>query len=98
MSAPHRDPLYIKNSRTIRRITNARLNRGDQVNCIGCGHPIQPGQRYDIGHIRDAHRGGTNNLDNLGPQHRRENRSAGGRAGAIKTNAQSRKAKRLPTW
>lgn len=98
MTEAHRTPEYFRNSRTVRRITNARLKRGDQVQCIGCGQPIQPEQQYDIGHIRDSYRGGNNTLENLGPQHRKENRSAGGRAGALATNQASRKAKRLPTW
>ncbi|WP_157156253.1 hypothetical protein [Diaminobutyricimonas sp. LJ205] len=98
MTAVHKDPLYIKNARIVRAQTNARLKRGDQVNCGKCGHAIQSGQRYDVGHIIDASRGGTHDLHNLRPEHRHENRSAGGRVGAAVTNATSRRARRLPTW
>ena len=97
MTAHHRDPLYMKNSRLVRRTTEARLKRGDQVNCGKCGRPIQPGQRYDVGHRIDASRGGTHQLSNLHPEHRRENRQAGGRIGAAATNQASRRARRLPT-
>lgn len=101
MSQAHRDPLYMRNARIIRAATNAAHRRGDSVLCIGCGRDIQPGQRFDVGHRIDASRGGSHDLENLGPQHRGENRSAGGKLGALKTNNQrgtSRKAKGLPSW
>lgn len=97
MTAHHRDPQYLKNARIIRRAVDARLARGDQVNCGKCGRPIQPGQRYDVGHRVDASRGGTHDLNNLGPEHRHENRSAGGRIGATHTNKATRRARRLPS-
>lgn len=101
MTSAHRDPLYARNARIVRTQTNAALARGESVACIGCGRGIQPGQRFDVGHRIDASRGGSNELDNLGPQHRRENRSAGGRLGAAarhKTRGTSRKKEGLPTW
>lgn len=98
MSSAHRDPEYQRNARIIRKQTNARLERGQQVMCGKCGRPIMPGQRYDVGHIIDASRGGTHALSNLRPEHTRENRQAGGRQGAAKTNAASRRARRLPDW
>lgn len=101
MTSAHQDPEYQKNARIVRAATNADLKAGRPVWCIGCGREIQPGQRFDIGHRIDASRGGTHALENLGPQHRRENRSAGGRLGAQKTNTKrgvSRKQKGLPTW
>ena len=96
MSTYHRDPLYQRNARIIRNATNKKLATGNTVPCISCGRPIAPGQRYDVGHRIDASRGGTNNLDNLGPQHRRENRQAGGRLGARHTNPKTNRG--LPTW
>jgi len=101
MSQHHRDPVYQRNARIIRAATNNDLKAGRPVWCIGCGREIQPGQRFDVGHRIDASRGGTNDLDNLGPQHRGENRSAGGRLGAHKTNnarGTSRQTRGLPTW
>ena len=101
MTAAHQDPLYIKNSRIVRKKTNAALKAGRAVWCIGCGREIMPTQTFDVGHIIDAGKGGTHDLSNLGPQHRRENRRAGGRAGAAKTNMKrglSREARRLPPW
>ena len=101
MSGAHRDPLYARNARIVRASVNAAHKRGESVACIGCGREVQPGQRFDVGHIIDASRGGSNALDNLGAQHRRENRSAGGRLGAHAVNTQrgtSRKARGLPTW
>lgn len=98
MSTHHRHPLYLRNARAIRAETNAKLKAGVPVPCIGCGQPITPDQRFDIGHRVDASRGGTHDRTNLGPQHRRENRAAGGRIGALTTNTQSRRARGLPTW
>ncbi|MCC2032189.1 DNA/RNA non-specific endonuclease [Microbacterium allomyrinae] len=98
MTSHHKHPTYVRNARIIRTATNQRLKSGIAVQCIGCGGPITPEQRFDVGHRIDASRGGSHDLDNLGPQHRRENRSAGGRIGALHTNAQSRRARGLPTW
>lgn len=98
MSAGHSDPAYFRNARKVRRVTQARLDSGLEVICIGCGWTIQPGQRFDVGHRIDLARGGTNAIENLGPQHRRENRQAGGRIGAAKTNGGTRRARRLPAW
>lgn len=98
MTSAHSDPLYLKNARIVRRITQQQLDAGNPVACVGCGRPITPDQRFDVGHIIDHHLGGTHELHNLGPQHRRENRAAGGRVGATITNGGSRKSRRLPQW
>ncbi|WP_341999380.1 hypothetical protein MRBLWH7_000793 [Microbacterium sp. LWH7-1.2] len=98
MTAHHRDPLYMRNARIIRKQVNAEHNAGRSVTCHKCGREIQPGQRYDVGHRIDASRGGTHDLTNLGPEHRRENRAAGGRLGALITNTTSRTSRGLPTW
>lgn len=97
MTAAHKTAEYLRNSRIVRKQTNDRLKRGLQVVCGRCGGAIQPGQAYDVGHVVDASRGGSNALSNLHPEHRGENRSAGGRMGAAKTNGASRRARRLPT-
>ena len=98
MTAHHKDPEFVRNARIIRTATNQKLKAGVPVQCIGCGRQITPDQRFDVGHRVDASRGGTHQLSNLGPQHRRENRSAGGRIGALRTNTQSRRARGLPSW
>ena len=101
MTARHADPEYVRNSRIRRAQVNADHKAGRPVWCIGCGREVQQTQRFDIGHRIDGSRGGSNTLSNLGPQHRRENRSAGGKLGAQKTNnarGVSRKARGLPTW
>lgn len=98
MTSRHQDPEYARNARIVRKAVDADLRAGRLVQCIGCGGEIQPGQRYDVGHIIDGSRGGSNELSNLGPQHRRENRSAGGRLGATRTNTRTRSTRGLPTW
>ena len=47
-----------------------RMAGGEQVTCPRCGHPILPGQRWDLGHndSRDAW---------TGPEHAHCNRAAG---------------------
>lgn len=101
MTSAHADPLYARNARIVRARVNADLKAGRAVWCQRCGREIQPGQRYDVGHRIDSSRGGTHDLANLGPEHRGENRSAGGRLGAHKTNTESgtsRTSRGLPTW
>lgn len=98
MSHHHRTPEWHKARRIVRGVINARLERGEHVPCVNCGRPVYLGQRFDVGHIVDADKGGTVELSNLGAAHRGCNRSDGGRAGAIKTNAASRRARRLPKW
>lgn len=101
MTKPHQDPQYQKNSRLLRRKVQADHKAGRAVWCIGCGREIQSTQAFDVGHIIDAAKGGSHDLSNLGPQHRKENRRAGGKAGATITNRRrgvSREARRLPEW
>jgi len=101
MSSSHSDPEYLRNARTRRAQVNAALKAGRLVTCQRCGREIQPGQRYDIGHRIDASRGGDHSIENLGPEHRGENRRAGGKVGALMTNTKrgvSRESRRLPTW
>lgn len=97
MTAAHRTREWHTNSRIARKIIRARLEAGDQVTCTNCGRPIQPDQRWDVGHIVDAHKGGTAHLSNLGGAHRRCNRADGGRAGARARAASTRRTRRLPT-
>ena len=98
MSQHHRSPEWHRARRAVRTILTPRIARGEHVPCVNCGRPVLPGQRWDVGHLIDADKGGTVSLSNLGAAHRHCNRSDGGRAGAIKTNQQSRRARRLPSW
>lgn len=98
MSEVHRDPVYVRNSRTVRRILTKEIAEGGYVRCVNCGRPVHEGQRWDVGHIVAPRRGGTHDLENLGAAHRRCNRSDGGREGAAITNRGSRRARRLPSW
>ena len=98
MSTAHSDPAYQRNARIVRAQTRRAWQSGQPVWCIGCGREIPPNTAYQVGHRIDAARGGTNDLDNLGPQHRRENLSRGGRLGAAIQNQRSRTARGLPTW
>jgi 5-methylcytosine-specific restriction endonuclease McrA len=98
VTAHHRTAEWFRNSRKVRRILTPRIDAGSVVQCVNCGRPVVRGQKWDVGHIIDASRGGTDALKNLGAAHVRCNRSDGGRLGAVKTNAASRRARRLPSW
>ena len=52
------------------------VDRGDAV-CWRCGHPILPGQPWDLGHLTDRAAGGQDR--DTAPEHRGCNRSAGAR-------------------
>ena len=87
MSAKHRDPEYLKNARIIRQRVATCRRAGIEVTCWRCGHPIDPEQRWDTGHIDPD---GGPGLDNLAPEHRYKsgrcigNRADGGRLGAAR--------------
>lgn len=98
MTAHHKTAEYFRASRRLRRILQPRIDAGEFVACVNCGRAVQPGQRWDVGHIIDVYRGGSDDLTNMGAAHVRCNRSAGGRAGATRTHRASRRARRLPTW
>jgi 5-methylcytosine-specific restriction endonuclease McrA len=98
MSKHHLTPEYQREARAVRKILGPQIAAGNDVRCVNCGHPVQAGQRWDVGHIIDASRGGAAHRTNMGAAHTRCNRSAGGRAGAAKTNTTSKAARRLPAW
>jgi hypothetical protein len=82
--------------------TRVRKRTQLPAECVGCHGTIWPGEPYDVGHILDryAYPELALNESNVGPQHRGENRRAGGRAGAHKTNSQrARRTKgEFPEW
>lgn len=92
MTAKHQHPEYRKNARIVRARVRAAHRTGLEVTCGRCGYPIDPEQRYDVGH-RDPE--GGHGLDNLRPEHRGENRSAGGRTGAAVRGARRARATRM---
>lgn len=51
------------------------------ITCWRCHQPIRPGEPWDLGHQTDRALGGTDTPDNLWPEHRHCNRSAGRRLG-----------------
>lgn len=84
MSAKHATPQWRRTCRIVRAQVALAHRRGEDVHCWRCGHLIEEGQRYDVGHLNPN---GGEGLDNAAPEHRHENRSHGGRMGARLTNA-----------
>lgn len=90
MTEKHRDPVFLRNARHVRKQVHRAWRVGDDVTCWRCGRVLEPGMPFDVGHI---HPDGGAGLDNLAPEHRhrvggcRGNRSAGGQVGAAITNA-----------
>jgi hypothetical protein len=88
MTAHHRSSEWVKVRNKIRPILQARINAGGLpcVNRCQMGGLVFPGQTWDVAHIIDVAKGGTDHPSNLGAAHVRCNRSDGGTAGAIKAN------------
>jgi len=57
--------------------------------CWRCGRPVvaSPESGWHVGHVVDRAMGGAHGIENQWPEHKHCNLSAGGRAGAAKTNA-----------
>jgi hypothetical protein len=95
MTAKHQDLEYRKNARIIRQQVAAARSRGREVICWRCGNPIDQEQRFDVGH-RNPFEG--HSLDNLAPEHRGENRRAGGRQGAAIVNRRRQISAGMLPW
>lgn len=101
VSAKHSDPEYRKNARITRQRVAQMRRRGDDPTCWRCGHPIDEGQTFDVGHINPS---GGHGLDNLAPEHRYKtsrcqgNRAAGGRMGRVIQQANVAQSKELLPW
>lgn len=92
MSAKHQDSEYRRNAAIIRAQVRRAHRLGQDVECRRCPYPIDPEQRFDVGHI-DAD--GGHDLENLAPEHRSCNRKAGGRTGAAILAARRGRATRM---
>jgi hypothetical protein len=84
MTAKHTDPEYLANARIVRAQVRQAWRLGTEVRCWRRGCILEPGARFDVGHL-DAH--GGHGRENLAPECVRCNRSDGGRRGAAITNA-----------
>lgn len=82
------------------RTARARIAAGPSIQaCIRCGGPIRiaDNHTWDAGHVIDLAHGG--DAKRYGPEHRRCNRRAGGKAGARITNHRpAGNDDRLPNW
>lgn len=86
MTEKHRDPEYLRNARIVRARVRQAWRNGVEVRCWRTGIVIEPGHRFDVGHI--THDGG-HAISNLAPETVKSNRSEGGRRGAAITNGRA---------
>lgn len=73
--------------------------------CVNCPHQVTPDQPWQVGHRRDAARGGRPTIANTGPSHswcpsckRRCNQVSGGRLGAAIANSKRQASKDIRPW
>ncbi|WP_349902612.1 hypothetical protein [Parafrigoribacterium humi] len=95
MTAKHADPEYRKNARLIRQHVNSARKRGIEILCWRCGWPIDEEQAFDIGHLNPTE---GHNMANLAPEHRGENRRAGGKTGAAIQNLRRARTTGMLPW
>lgn len=91
MSSKHTDPEYLRNARIVRAQVRRAWRLGAEVTCWRCRRVLEPGMRFDVGHLDPN---GGPSRSNLAPECVPCNRRDGGRLGAALTNA--RRARRAP--
>jgi hypothetical protein len=101
VSVHHRRQKWTTHSPKLRATITPRL----PLPCVNCPHPVTPDQTFQVGHLRDAARGGRPTVANTGPSHtycpacrKRCNQVAGGRLGAAITNGRRQQAKDIRPW
>ncbi|MBL5972440.1 MAG: hypothetical protein D3X82_01320 [Candidatus Leucobacter sulfamidivorax] len=113
MSQHHRAQQWSTHSPKLREKLTAMMRAaGGALPCVECGHPVILGlHKWQVGHRRDASRGGAAKLANVGPVHcksfdqsgrtvwpRNCNQKAGGKLGAAVTNRRRRQAQDIRPW
>lgn len=73
--------------------------------CLNCPHLVTPDQKWQVGHVRPASKGGKASAANTGPTHaycpacgHRCNQVDGGRLGAAVTNSRRQARKDIRPW
>lgn len=95
MSQHHRRDWPYTETKKWRAILTPQL----PLPCLdGCGKPVLPGQRWQVGHRIPKSKGGQNIASNIGASHTSCNLRAGGKLGAIKTNKKHKSQKDLRAW
>ncbi|ROS57210.1 hypothetical protein [Frigoribacterium sp. PhB118] len=94
MSRHHRAQKWTTHSPKLRKQIDPLL----PLPCIGCGRPINPGDKYEVGHRLDAALGGRPTPANTGPIHGPCNRKSGGTLGARITNSKRQAGKDIRPW
>lgn len=99
MSRHHDSAKWAATSAKLRARYKPQVDSGNAV-CGRCRRPIHPGEPWDVGHVVDLSSGQPS--QGYRTEHRRCNRSAGGKLGAAKTNhtktTERREDKRLGEW
>jgi len=73
--------------------------------CVNCPHPVERGEKFQVGHRRDAALGGKPTIANTGPSHhycracgKACNQVAGGKLGARIVNSRRRRSQDIRPW
>ncbi len=101
MSQHHRNQQWSTHSPKLRKLIEPQL----PLRCVNCPHPVERGEKFQVGHRRDAALGGKPTPANTGPVHafcrhcgRACNQHAGGKLGARVTNSKRRRSQDIRPW
>lgn len=105
MSRHHRAQKWTTHAPKLRVKIQAQIEAAGALPCVECGQPVTPQHRWQVGHRRDAARGGRPTLANVGPVHQRSehwprncNQIAGGKLGATIVNGRRQASKDIRPW
>lgn len=94
MSQHHRSSKHTSATHKLRPEIEARL----PLPCTECGRPVHRDQKWHVGHLTPASRGGRTTRENTGAAHARCNLKAGGKMGAAVVHGRRQTQKGIRAW
>lgn len=112
MSQHHRAQKWSTHQPKLKAQLTAQLAAAGGLPCVNCGRPVIHGvHKWEVGHRRDAARGGRPTLQNVGVVHRKTfdqqgrtiwprncNQIAGGKLGAAITHGKRQASQDIRPW